>query len=159
VLWSGPHEAGLPELDPETLRKEYVALISRLRASTGAECLLVGSTDRLMQDANGRWTEAAALGRVLTTLPAVAREAGCAYWSARAAMGGERSMLRWQRAQPALGHEDGTELTQRGYEVLAASFVKDLLGAYEAYKTAPAEQVQAPPIPKPAPVVGKAEGG
>jgi lysophospholipase L1-like esterase len=159
VLWSGTHEAGLPELDPETVRKEYLALISRLRASTGAECLLMGPTDRLMQDSNGRWTEASALGRVLTTLPAVAREAGCAYWSARAAMGGERSMLRWQRAQPALGHEDGTRLTQRGYEVLAASLVKDLLSAYEAYKTAPPEQVQAPPIPTPAPVVGQAEGG
>ena len=60
VLWSGTHEAGLPELDPETLRTEYVALISRLRASTGAECVLMGPTDRLMQDANGRWTESVA---------------------------------------------------------------------------------------------------
>ncbi len=159
LLWSGPHEAGVPELEPETLRQQSVVLISRLRASTGAECVLMGPTDSLMQDANGRWTEAVALGRVLATLPAVAREAGCAYWSARAAMGGERSMLRWQRAWPALAQEDGTSLTQPGYELLAASFVKDLLGAYEAYKTAPPEQVQAPPIPTPAPVVRKSEGG
>jgi len=159
VLQAGTHEASLPGLDPEMLHMEYIALISRLRASTGAECLLMGPTDLLMQDADGRWTEAPALGRVLSTLPAVARDAGCAYWSARAAMGGERSMLRWQRAQPALGQEDGTHLTQPGYELLGASFVKDLLGAYDAYKTAPMEQVQAPPIPKPAPVVGKAEGG
>lgn len=144
VLWYGTNEAGLADLDPEAWRKEYVALLSRLRASTGAECLLIGPTDRLMQDANGRWTEASALGRVLTTLPAIAREAGCAYWSARAAMGGERSMLRWQRAEPPLGHEDGTHLTQPGYEQLAASFMKDLLSAYEAYKLAPREQVQAP---------------
>jgi len=144
VFWYGTNEAGVPDLDPETLRQEYVALVSRLRASTGAECLLMGPTDRLMQDANGRWTETSALGRVLTTLPAVAREAGCAYWSARAAMGGERSMLRWQRAEPALSHADGTHLTQLGYEKLAASFVKDLLAAYEAYKAAPPEQVQAP---------------
>ncbi|WP_224244556.1 GDSL-type esterase/lipase family protein [Hyalangium gracile] len=144
VLWYGTNEAGLPDLDPETFRKEYVTLLSRLRASTGAECLLIGPTDRLVQDTNGRWTEAVALGRVLSTLPAVAREAGCAYWSARAAMGGERSMMRWQRAEPVLGHEDGTHLTQPGYEQLAASFVKELLAAYETYKTAPTEQVQAP---------------
>jgi lysophospholipase L1-like esterase len=167
VFWYGTNEAGMPDLDPEAWRKEYVALLSRLRASTGAECLLIGPTDRLMQDANGRWTEAGALGRVLTTLPAVAREAGCAYWSARAAMGGERSMLRWQRTAPALGHADGTHLTQPGYEQLAASFMKDLLSAYESYKLAPREQVQAPnpgqvptQVPTtPAPVARQAEGG
>jgi hypothetical protein len=81
---------------------------------------------------------------VLSTLPTVAHEAGCAYWSARAAMGGERSMLRWQRSVPVLGHEDGTHLTQPGYEKLAESFTKELLAAYEAYKSAPPEQVQAP---------------
>jgi lysophospholipase L1-like esterase len=166
VLWYGTNEASLPDLDPQALHQEYVALISRLRASTGAECLLIGPTDRLMQDPNGQWTEAPSLGRVLTTLPAVAREAGCAYWSARAAMGGERSMLHWQRSDPILGHADGTHLTQPGYEQLAASFVKELLGAYEAYKAAPPEQVQAhpetqrpTPIPIPAPTARNAEGG
>lgn len=144
VLWYGTNEAGLPDLDSEALHKDYVAVLSRLRASTGAECLVIGPTDRLVQDSNGRWTEAVALGRVLSTLPAVAREAGCAYWSARAAMGGERSMLRWQRSEPVLGHEDGTHLTQPGYEQLAESFTKELLAAYEAYKSAPPEQVQAP---------------
>jgi lysophospholipase L1-like esterase len=152
VFWYGTNEAGLPDLDPERLRQEYVALVSRLRASTGAECLIIGPTDRLQKTVSGRWTESVALGRVLTTLPAVAREAGCAYWSARAAMGGERSMLRWQRSEPVLGHADGIHLTPPGYERLAASFVRELLGAYEAYKVAPPEQVKAP-----APL--KAEGG
>lgn len=53
-------------------------------------------------------------------------------------------MLRWQRSEPVLGHEDGTHLTQPGYEQLAESFTKELLAAYEAYKSAPPEQVQAP---------------
>ncbi len=160
VFWYGTNEADLSSLDPEALRQEYVALVSRLRAATGAECLLIGPTDRLQKDTTGRWTEAVALGRVLTTLPAVAREAGCAYWSARAAMGGERSMMRWQRSDPPLGHLDGAHLTDLGYERLASSFVKELLVAYESYKSAPPEQVQAPapervptqaPAPKPAP--------
>jgi lysophospholipase L1-like esterase len=158
VLWYGTNEAGLPELDTEALRQEYVALISRMRASTGAECLLIGPTDRLQQDATGRWTESVALARVLTTLPVVAREAGCAYWSARAAMGGERSMMRWQRAEPMLGHPDGVHLTQEGYERLAASFVKELLTAYESFKAAPPEQVKAP-TPAPVPTSRNAEGG
>ncbi|HEX8699131.1 MAG TPA: GDSL-type esterase/lipase family protein, partial [Myxococcaceae bacterium] len=158
VFWYGTNEANLPDLDPQALRQEYVALISRMRASTGAECLLIGPTDRLQQDASGRWTEAVALARVLTTLPTVAKEAGCAYWSARAAMGGERSMMRWQRAEPVLGHPDGVHLTKEGYERLAASFVKELLTAYESFKAAPAEQVKAP-TPVPAPSERTAEGG
>jgi lysophospholipase L1-like esterase len=134
VLWYGTNEAGLAELDAEVLRREYTALIGRLRKSTSAECLLIGPTDRLGQDANGRWTEAPALAKVLSTLPQVARDAGCAYWSARAAMGGERAMQRWQRAEPALGHADGVHLTPEGYGTLAEAFVKDVLGAYESWK-------------------------
>ena len=70
------------------------------------------------------------LGAVLQALPQVAREQGCAWWSARAAMGGERSMVRWQRAEPALGLADGVHLTPQGYEHLADLFHADLLAAY-----------------------------
>ena len=134
VFWYGTNEAELPGLDAGALRQDYAALVSRLRKATGAECLLIGPTDRLQQDADGRWTEAPALGKVLATLPQVAKDAGCAYWSARAAMGGERSMQRWQRQPAPLGHADGVHLTQAGYAVLANAFVKDLMAAYESTK-------------------------
>ncbi|QSQ12886.1 hypothetical protein JY572_31730 [Myxococcus landrumensis] len=135
VFWYGTNEAGLADLDAAGLTNDYTALIARLRKATGnAECLLLGPTDRLQQDANARWTEAPALGSVLSVLPQVARDAGCAYWSPRAAMGGERAMLRWQRARPVLGHADGVHLTPEGYERLAASFARDFLAAYEQHK-------------------------
>lgn len=136
VFWYGTNEAGRADLDAEELRRDYPALIARLRKATNAECLLLGPTDRLAQDANGRWHEAPALASVLDTLPQVAKEAGCAYWSPRAAMGGERAMLRWQRAQPALGHADGIHLTQEGYARLAGAFMRDFLAAYELHKKA-----------------------
>ncbi len=105
MFWYGTNEADLPDLDPEALRQEYVALLSRLRASTGAECLLIGpdgpaaaGRERPVDGSASRWPGCS------PRCPAVAQEAGCAYWSARAAMGGERSMLRWQRAEPVLGH-------------------------------------------------------
>ena len=79
-------------------------------------------------------SEAPSLGVVLRALPEVARQQGCAYWSARAAMGGERSMVRWQRAQPPLGHADGVHLSAAGYERLADHFVADLLAAYARAK-------------------------
>ncbi|WP_163995073.1 GDSL-type esterase/lipase family protein [Pyxidicoccus caerfyrddinensis] len=136
VFWYGTNEAGKADLEAEGLRRDYPALIARLRKATNAECLLLGPTDRLEQDANGQWHEAPALASVLSTLPQVAKEAGCAYWSPRAAMGGERAMLRWQHAEPALGHADGVHLTQEGYARLAGAFVRDFLAAYELHKKA-----------------------
>jgi lysophospholipase L1-like esterase len=134
VFWYGTNEAGQADLDAAELRRDYAALITRLRKATNAECLLLGPTDRLEKDAEGRWREAPALASVLDALPRVAKDAGCAYWSARAAMGGERAMLRWQRAQPALGHPDGVHLTPEGYARLAGAFARDFLAAYEARK-------------------------
>lgn len=136
VLWYGTNEAGIPALDADVLHGEYTAVIQRLRKSANAECLLIGPTDRLERSEDGRWTEAPALRKVLATLPRVAKDAGCAYWSARAAMGGERAMLRWQRA--GLGHADGIHLTPEGYAKLADAFVTDLLGAYDTWKKASA---------------------
>ncbi|MDC0710680.1 GDSL-type esterase/lipase family protein [Stigmatella sp. ncwal1] len=164
VFRYGTLEAVQPDLDTEALHQEYTAAISRLRAATGAECLLMGPPDRLQQDPQGRWTEAVSLGRVLSTLPRVARDAGCAYWSSRAAMGGERSMLRWQREEPALAEPDGTLLTAQGAERLASAFVKELLAGYEASKATSAEAGQARvqtkgTSPVPAPTAHAAEGG
>ncbi|GEL70599.1 hypothetical protein MVI01_23830 [Myxococcus virescens] len=136
VFWYGTNEAGRPDLDASALRRDYTELLTRLRKATNAECLVMGPTDRLTQDANGRWSEAPSLASVLNTLPQVAKDAGCAYWSTRAAMGGERSMLRWQRTQPALGHADGVHLTPEGYARLAGAFSRELLTAYEAHKKA-----------------------
>ncbi|GHG94544.1 GDSL-type esterase/lipase family protein [Comamonas sp. JC664] len=136
VFWYGTNEASHPALDTPALRRDYTALLKRLRQATNAECLVMGPTDRLAQDANGQWSEAPSLASVLNTLPQVAKDAGCAYWSPRAAMGGERSMLRWQRMQPALGHADGVHLTPEGYARLAGAFARELLTAYEAHKKA-----------------------
>ncbi len=136
VFWYGTNESGQADLDAEKLRAEYGALIARLKKDAGgAECLLIGTTDRLQQRADGGWEEAPALARVVKTLPEVAREQGCAYWSARAAMGGDRGMRRWQR--DGLGHTDGIHLTPEGYEKLAGLFLSDLLAAYETFKAHP----------------------
>ncbi|MCY1082005.1 GDSL-type esterase/lipase family protein [Archangium lansingense] len=136
VFWYGTNESGQADLDAEKLRTEYGTLISQLRKDAGgAECLVIGTTDRLQQRADGGWEEAPALARVVTALPEVARAQGCAYWSPRAAMGGDLSMLRWQR--DGLGHTDGIHLTPEGYEKLAGTFLSDLLAAYETFKAQP----------------------
>ncbi len=136
VFWYGTNESGQADLDAAKLRTEYGALIARLKKDAGgSECLLIGTTDRMQQRADGGWEPAPALAKVAKALPEVAREQGCAYWSARAAMGGDHSMLRWQR--DGLGHTDGIHLTPEGYEKLAGSFLSDLLAAYETFKAQP----------------------
>ena len=136
VFWYGTNESGLEKLDAEKLRTGYGELIDRLKKDAGgAECLVLGSTDRQSQRADGTWEEAPGLATVATVLPEVARERGCAYWSARAAMGGERAMLRWQ--QEGMGNPDGVHLTAEGYQKLAGLFVSDFLAAYEAFKAQP----------------------
>ncbi|WNG40327.1 hypothetical protein F0U61_46565 [Archangium violaceum] len=136
VFWYGTNESGQADLDAEKLRTEYGELIARLKKDAGgAECLLLGTTDRMQQSSEGTWEAAPGLAKVLTVLPEVARAQGCAYWSARAAMGGDHAMLRWQ--QNGLGHTDGIHLTPEGYEKLAGMFLTDLLAAYEAFKAQP----------------------
>jgi len=135
VFWYGTNESGLTALDGPTLRADYGALISRLKQDAGgAECLVLGTTDR-QQRANGTWEETPGLAAVVTVLPEVARDQGCAYWSARAAMGGERGMLRWQK--DGKGHADGTHLTPEGYQQLAGLLLTDVLAAYESFKAQP----------------------
>ncbi|HEX8439747.1 SGNH/GDSL hydrolase family protein, partial [Archangium sp.] len=136
VFWYGTNESGQADLDAAKLRTEYGALIARLKKDAGgSECLLIGTTDRLQQRADGGWELAPGLAKVAKALPEVAREQGCAYWSARSAMGGDNSMSRWQR--DGLAHTDGIHLSPEGYEKLAGLFLSDLLAAYEASKAQP----------------------
>lgn len=136
VFWYGTNESGLENLDADKLRSGYGDFIARLKKDAGgAECLLLGTTDRQVPGPEGTWKDAPGLATVSAVLPEVARAQGCAYWSARAAMGGEGSMLRWQHE--GLGNPDGTHLTPEGYEKLAGLFLTDFLAAYEATKTPP----------------------
>jgi lysophospholipase L1-like esterase len=136
VFWYGTNESGLEHLEGPALRATYGALIARLKKDAGgAECLVLGSTDRQEQRAEGTWVDAPGLATVVSVLPEVARDQGCAYWSARAAMGGERAMLAWQKQ--GLGHADGTHLTPEGYARLAEQLLADVLAAYESFKAQP----------------------
>jgi len=133
VLFYGTNEAALPDLDSEALRVHYTSLLGTLRTATPqAECLVLGPTDRLEKAADGHWREAPSTERVIQVLREVAEKEGCAFWSPRAAMGGPRSMSRWQSFDPPLGHPDGIHLTQEGYESLARMLLADLLDAYRA---------------------------
>ena len=146
VLFYGTNESAISRLDPEKLRRHYTSLLATLRrASPRADCLILGPTDRLKRD-HDRWVEAPSINTVIRVLRELARDENCGFWSARAAMGGPRSIARWQQLEPPLGHPDGVHLTRRGYETLAHSFTDDLLGAYRAWLAADGEPV--PELPE-----------
>lgn len=133
VLFYGTNEAALADLDPEALRGHYASFLDMLKgASPGADCLIIGPTDRL-DLARGPQALAPSMALANQTIREVARAAGCAFWSARRAMGGARSMLRWQEAVPQLGHRDGVHLTPKGYGILATALTDALFDEWRAH--------------------------
>jgi lysophospholipase L1-like esterase len=131
VVFFGTNESAITHLDPEAYRQHNLSLLRKLRmASPEAECLLIGPTDRLKRREDGRQVQAQSIEQVMRVLREVADAEGCAFWSARAAMGGPRSMARWQRLRPPLGHDDGVHLTEAGYQMLARGFADELIRAY-----------------------------
>ncbi len=133
VVFYGTNESALSELDPQILRQHYTSFLETLKgAAPEADCVLMGPTDLLAPGADGTVVAAPGTDRVIRTIREVAYSQGCAFWSARAAMGGKLSMRRWQTLRPPLGHEDGVHLTAEGYERLAHAFADDLAAALRA---------------------------
>ncbi|MHB8879823.1 MAG: GDSL-type esterase/lipase family protein, partial [Myxococcaceae bacterium] len=134
VFFFGTNESLLPALDPQAMRARYGEVLRTLRqASPESDCLLIGPTDRMEQAAAGGWRQAPSQAKVIAGLREVARAERCAFWSARAAMGGPGSIALWVERKPALALPDHVHLTPRGYEVLADALLDDLLAAYEAH--------------------------
>ena len=100
-------------------------VLSRLRAAVpGADCLLTGPPD-----ARRRGRPLPLIDGVIDTQRALADAHGCAFWDARAAMGGPDSIRRWRRAR--LAQRDLVHLTRDGYTHLGAAFAGALLRAFE----------------------------
>jgi lysophospholipase L1-like esterase len=59
---------------------------------------------------------------------------GCAFFSLRAAMGGDGSFERWLRASPQLSRGDRIHFTPAGYVALGDAVAAALSGAYDAHK-------------------------
>lgn len=136
VLFYGTNESGMASLDVQQMRQRYDEVFATLRrAAPEADCLFIGPTDRMRRRPDGRWEEAPATGRVIPALREVARAHGCAFWSARAAMGGPRAIRRWLSRRPPLALLDHVHLTPRGYQLLAEKFTRELLAAYGASRS------------------------
>jgi lysophospholipase L1-like esterase len=123
ALAYGTNEA-FDNTNPERYAEHYRELVGRVRAAVpDISCWIIGAPDAATSD--GR--SITRLGPILAVQRSVARELGCAFTSAQAVMGGERSFENWLRASPPLARGDRIHLTILGYETLGKGLGLSLL--------------------------------
>jgi lysophospholipase L1-like esterase len=131
VVSYGTNELYDRNLSLEAYTAQLVAVLRTLKgAAPGADCLVTGPFDLLKGRRAPALTDA-----VIDVQRAQAAAHGCAFFDARAAMGGPGSIRTWKRQ--ALAQKDGVHLTRGGYERIAELLHAAVLDAYDTWRTAP----------------------
>jgi len=137
VYWTGGNELSYPSLkEPggETYRRIYRRVVDKLRAGApDASCLLIGPLDQATRY-RGRLVSKEGVETVVRLQRQVAREAGCAYWDAYTAMGGEGAFVSWMQQDPPLAVPDLMHLTREGGTVIGDLLTDVLLGSYDLWR-------------------------
>ena len=131
VLAYGTNDLGRGDLDPADYRARAAALFARLKAEAGCPILVVGPVDRGAKLRRQLPALRAGARIVVESLRLAARDARCAFWDARAAMGGAGTMAKWRRL--GLAQNDLVHLTGAGYARLGDLQFGALMKAYESY--------------------------
>lgn len=131
VLAYGTNETGNGGLDPQDYRAHATALLTALRQESGAPILVIGPTDRSNRYKRRRAPLLVRERVVIQALKEAAAAAGCAFWDARQAMGGEGSILKWRRS--GLAQRDLVHLTGAGYQRLGDQLADAMLKLYDAH--------------------------
>ncbi len=125
ILSFGTNELFDDHLDLGEYAKVFAAALERVRAAPTADCLVTGPPDAM------RRRRPLPLHDAMVELQRTLEDAhGCAFWDARAAMGGAGAILEWRRRGRAGG--DLVHLTRDGYAELGGALLEALLGAYGA---------------------------
>lgn len=131
VLAYGTNESGNGGLDPQDYRARATALLTALKQASGAPILLVGPPDRSNRYKRRRAPLQVRQRAIIQALKEAAAAAGCAFWDARQAMGGEGAILRWRRS--GLAQRDLVHLTGSGYQRLGDQLADALLKRYDSH--------------------------
>ena len=118
IVSYGTNDMGRADFDFADYRSRVVELLRGLREDVPSSSILVtGPIDRAARKKKGAATITRNAPLVTRALREAAAAAGCAFWDARAAMGGEGSIRRWARS--GLAQRDLVHLTGAGYVKLA----------------------------------------
>lgn len=117
-----------------------LALIERVRAGAGPiPCWVIGPMDASAPGGQSR----PRVSEVSLAQADAARQAGCAFTSAQAVMGGEGSFARWTTQRPQLARTDGIHLTIAGYRQLGDLLAEKLVTLASPAIESPTLQPQA----------------
>ncbi len=118
VVSYGTNELGRGDLVFDDFKASCVATLSGLRREAPrASVLVTGPADRSSRRKRARLLVDANERIVIRALREAAAETGCAFWDAKAAMGGDGSIARWRSRN--LAQRDLVHLTGPGYVKLA----------------------------------------
>lgn len=103
------------------------------KANPDADILFIGPADMAKQ-VDGQWKTYPALALTIKTLRQVALDNGLAYWDMHRVMGGNGSMMKWVKKEPALGFTDHIHFTRRGAAYMGDLFCAALRMHYDFFK-------------------------
>ena len=137
VYWTGGNELGYPSLKSKTgkvYKSLYSKTVEKLRSGAPqASCLLIGPLDQAKRE-RGVIVSKPTLENIIRFQREVAEEQGCAYWSARDAMGGKGSFARWLSHKPSLASPDLYHLNVRGRKLIGETMADMIMLAYNEWR-------------------------
>jgi lysophospholipase L1-like esterase len=124
---------------------EYTAVLKKFRGGRPeASCLVMSVTDHADRLSPGVVKTRQVVPRMVEVQRQVAEEQGCAFFNTFQAMGGEGSIHRWTRKQPAWANGDYAHLVGLGQEAVAQYLVDAILHGYVSYRN----RQQGQPLPE-----------
>lgn len=155
VYMTGGNEVGYPALsagEGEGYADLYRAALKELReGAPDASCLVVGPLDQARRE-RGEVQSKPMLTRMVALQREVATSEGCAFWDARAAMGGDGGFKRFLEHKPRFAWSDLMHLTQEGLDLIGQGMADALLASYDSWRKARPEAGWKPPATEPAPL-------
>jgi lysophospholipase L1-like esterase len=137
VYQTGGNELTYPTLlggEGEKYEESYIKVLDKLRAGRPeASCLMIGPLDQATRQ-RGNVVSKVNLDRMITVQRRTAARAGCAFWDARASMGGEGAFARWLNHEPRYAWTDLIHLNSDGLELIGDSLADALLDSYDRWR-------------------------
>lgn len=127
VLAYGTNEAADTSYTMDEYRADLRAVLTELRrALPDVACVLVGPSDRAVEQRPGTWRIWSRTAEIASVQREMAPDYQCAFWDLQQATGGPGSMVAWRLLDPPLAAGDLIHFTVKGYERLGDRFVEAL---------------------------------
>lgn len=158
VIQYGTNEADDPDLELDTLARQYDAVIARVREhAPRAAILVLGPPDMAVRtagkacdrrpppppnadgtpgdlDPDCQWRTPAVLPQIVEVEREAARRNGVAFFDTFTAMGGADRMDEFFHQEPSLAYGDHVHFTDKGYQRWGQALLEQLLASYAQWR-------------------------